>query len=74
MKFAEMATRAGMVSKPLYTVTEVSKASTIPRRTLWQEIADGRLKSFLPTGSKQGIRIAPEWFDEWFERGVRVGY
>lgn len=66
-----MAEMAGLCAKPLYTVMEVSRASGISKRTIYDEISAGRLTAFLPGGRRQGKLIAPEWFDEWFQSGIR---
>lgn len=71
MKFTDMVARAGMELKPLYSLKEAAEVSSIPYRTLLDEVNAHRLRSFLPKGRKQGMRIAPEWFDEWFEEGSR---
>ena len=71
MKFTDMVARAGMELKPLYSLREAADVSSIPYWTLLDEVNAHRLRSFLPKGRKQGMRIAPEWFDEWFEEGSR---
>ena len=32
--------------------------------------ARGDLKAFMPPGRKRGMLVAPEWFDDWMERGT----
>lgn len=70
---SDMARTAGLKEKPLYSVSEVSKASGVPVQTLHDEMSAGRLTYFLPEGRIRGALIMPEWFDEWFEAGVRKG-
>ena len=64
-----MAKAAVLPDKPLYTITEVSKASGVPRSTLDEERKSGRLKAFIPPGKRRGWLVRCEWFDEWFEEG-----
>lgn len=68
-----MADAAGLASKPLYCISEVSKASGIPASTLYDERKAGRLKAFMPPGRKRGVLVAPEWFDEWMQEGMACG-
>ena len=63
--FAAMAEEAGLRRKVMYTLPEVSEVTGIPYSTLLEESKAGRLESFLPKGRKRGIRVEPEWVDEW---------
>lgn len=64
-----MAKAAGLPDKPLYSITEVAKATGMPRSTLDEERKSGRLKAFIPPGRRRGWLVRCEWFDEWFEDG-----
>ena len=64
-----MADAAGIPSKRMYSLTEIAYATGIPRSTLAESVRDGDLKAFMPPGRKRGMLVAPEWFDDWMERG-----
>ena len=66
----QWAVGAGLPAKPLYKVTEISKATGIAVSTLYGEISEGRLKARLPVGRKRGMLVACEWFDEWMKEGI----
>ena len=66
----QWAVDAGLPAKPLYKVTEISKATGIAVSTLYGEIGAGRLKARLPVGRKRGMLVACEWFDEWMKEGI----
>lgn len=66
----QWAVDAGLPAKPLYKVTEISKATGIAVSTLYGEISEGRLKARLPVGRKRGMLVACEWFDEWMKEGI----
>ena len=66
----QWAVDAGLPTKPLYKVTEISKATGIAVSTLYGEISEGRLKARLPVGRKRGMLVACEWFDEWMKEGI----
>lgn len=70
MGFSEMAEQAGLQTKGLYTMREVSLATGIPYSTIRDERICGRLRAFLPDGRKQGWLFKPEWVDEWIEEGT----
>ena len=65
-----MADAAGIPSKRMYSLTEIARATGIPRSTLQESVRDGDLKAFMPPGRKRGMLVAPEWFDDWMERGT----
>ena len=65
-----MAQEAGLMLKGMYTVREVAEASGVAYTTLCEETAAGRLRTFLPPGRQRGRLVKPEWFDEWFSKGV----
>lgn len=67
---AEMAVEAGLPKKPFYTLTEDAKATGIPRSAFCGAVADGTLKSFVPSGRKRGRLIKSEWFAEWVAEGT----
>lgn len=67
---AQMAADAGLPRKPLYTITEIARATGMPRTNLAEAVASGDLMSFMPPGRRRGRLVKCEWFDEWFERGV----
>ena len=68
-----MAVAAGLPDKPYYTLTEVSKATGIPRATLDDERRNGELRTFMPPGQARGCLVKCEWYDEWFEKGSAGG-
>ncbi len=68
-----MAEDAGLVSKPFYSLSELAKATGIPRSTLDEERKSGRLESFIPYGNERGILVKCEWFDKWMAEDVRSG-
>ena len=70
---AQMAADAGLPRKPLYTLTEIARATGIPRTNLAEAVARGDLASFMPPGRKRGLLVRCEWFDGWFARGVSGG-
>lgn len=61
----------GLPVKGAYTISEIAAASGISPTTLRREASRGRLRTFLPPGRERGQLVKPEWFDEWFEEGVR---
>lgn len=65
-----MADAAGIPAKRMYTLTEIARATGVPRTTLQESVRDGELKAFMPPGRKRGMLVAPEWFDDWMERGT----
>lgn len=65
-----MADAAGIPSKRMYSLTEIARATGIPRSTLQESVRDGDLKAFMPPGRRRGMLVAPEWFDDWMERGT----
>lgn len=65
-----MADAAGIPSKRMYSLTEIARATGIPRSTLAESVRDGDLKAFMPPGRRRGMLVAPEWFDDWMERGT----
>lgn len=69
-EFQSMAEDAGLPRKGMYTVREVARVSGVSRTTLQREIEAGRLRTFLPPGRERGRLVKPEWFDEWFSKGV----
>lgn len=73
MTFADMAGAAGLKEKPLYSVSEVSRASGVPESVIRGAMAEGRIRHFLPPGRVRGSFIAPAWFDEWFLSGLKGG-
>ena len=73
MTFADMAGAAGLKEKPLYSVSEVSRASGVPESVIRGAMAEGRIRHFLPPGRVRGSFIAPAWFDEWFVSGLKGG-
>lgn len=70
---AQMAADAGLPRKPLYTLTEIARATGIPRTNLVEAVARGDLASFMPPGRRKGRLVECAWFDEWFARGVSGG-
>lgn len=69
--FSEMAGRLGIRPALLYSVKTVARVVGVEASTIYDEIAAGRLKCMLPEGRRQGKLIAPEWVEEWIEKGVR---
>lgn len=65
-----MADAAGIPRKRMYSLTEIARATGIPRSTLQESVRDGDLKAFMPPGRRRGMLVAPEWFDDWMERGT----
>lgn len=65
-----MAKEAGIPDKRMYTLTEIARATGVPRTTLQESVRDGELRAFMPPGRKRGMLVAPEWFDDWMERGT----
>lgn len=61
----------GLPVKGAYTISEIAAASGVSPTTLRREASRGRLRTFLPPGRERGQLVKPEWFDEWFEEGVR---
>ncbi|MEG2934520.1 MAG: hypothetical protein RR842_13175 [Gordonibacter sp.] len=70
--FAEMAAIAGLKPKGAYQLREIEQASGIAYTTISEDAAAGKIKTFLPPGRKRGRMIKPEWFDEWFGRGINA--
>lgn len=70
---AQMAADAGLPRKPLYTLTEIARATGIPRTNLAEAARDGSLPTFMPPGRKRGLLVRCEWFDGWFALGVSGG-
>lgn len=68
-----MAVEAGLPDKPYYSITEVAKASGIPRTTLDDARRAGRRRSMIPVGCERGLLIRCDWFDDWTESGFRSG-
>lgn len=52
------------------SVTEVSRATGIPRRTIYDAIARGELAVFVPHGCRKGYRVAESEVARWI--GSRV--
>lgn len=50
-----------------YTISEVSEATHIPRRTCYDAVASGLLKVVTPNGGKRGMRTTEAWVDAWLE-------
>lgn len=48
-----------------YTISEVSKATHIPKRTCYYAVASGLLKVVTPNGSKRGMLTTEAWVDAW---------
>lgn len=67
-----MADAAGIPSKRLYTLTEIARATGVPRTTLQDAVREGQLRAFLPPGRVRGKLVATEWFDEWMARGEEL--
>ena len=70
--FEGMARAAGLEAKAYYTLTEVARATGIPRSTVGYAVKKGRLKSFMPVGCRQGVKCRCDWVDEWLRDGERV--
>lgn len=54
-----------------YTISEVSEATGIPKRTLYDAVASGLLKVVTPNGSTRGMRTTEQWVTEWLEGRAR---
>lgn len=54
-----------------YTVSEVSKLTGIPRRTIYDAIDAGRLRTITPNGCVRGKRTKEAWVVEWLEGKTR---
>ena len=50
-----------------YTISEVSEATHIPRRTCYDAVASGLLKVVTPNGTTRGMRTTEAWVDEWLD-------
>lgn len=65
-----MAQIAGLPQKGAYTLREVARASGTSYTTLYEDAVAGRLQTFLPPGRTRGRLVKPEWFEEWWKKGV----
>lgn len=54
-----------------YTISEVSEATGIPKRTCYDAVASGLLKVVTPNGSTRGMRTTEAWVDEWLNKTTR---
>lgn len=54
-----------------YTISEVSEATGIPKRTCYDAVASGLLKVVTPNGSQRGMRTTEAWVDEWLQGKAR---
>lgn len=52
-----------------YTIQEVSEATHIPRRSIYDAVASGLLKVVKPNGSTRGMRTTEAWVNEWLGGG-----
>lgn len=50
-----------------YTISEVSEATHIPRRTCYDAVASGLLKVVTPNGGTRGKRTTEAWVSAWLE-------
>lgn len=65
-----MARIAGLPAKGAYTLREVARASGTSYTTLYEDAVAGRLQTFLPPGRTRGRLVKPEWFEEWWKKGM----
>lgn len=72
-EFLKAARQAGLPVKLAYTIPEVSFVSGVPKSTVYEEVAAGRLKTNLVKGRVRGHRSKPEWVDEWLEGSMDGG-
>lgn len=66
----DMAAKVGIPVKAAYTLREVAEAANVPYSTLVEAVRDGRLTTFLPPGRTRGRLVKPEWFEDYWEKGV----
>lgn len=67
----QMMVDAGMPVKTAYKIAEVSEASSIAKTTINEDARLGKIKTFLPPGRERGRLIRAEWFEEWWNEGMR---
>lgn len=67
----QMMVESGMPVKFAYSISEVSRASGVASNTLSEDARLGRIQSFLPPGRVRGRLVKAEWFEEWWNEGVR---
>mgnify|MGYP004639312295 CR=1 FL=1 len=67
----ELAVKAGIPAKPLYSLGELADMTGISRTTIYAEAREGHLKTFMPVGKQRGQLVRKEWFDDWFLAGTR---
>lgn len=50
-----------------YTISEVSEATGIPKRTCYEAVQGGLLRTVTPNGATRGMRTTEAWVTEWLE-------
>ena len=48
-----------------YTVQEVHELTGIPKRTLYDAIKAGKLRTVTPNGTTRGMRTTRQWVEGW---------
>ena len=71
MRFVDMARLAGLPQKPLYSLSEVSRATGVSLSAVYEERKNGSLAAFIPGERKRGYMVKPEWVDEWIKKGTK---
>lgn len=52
-----------------YTIQEVSEQTRIPRRSIYDAVRQGLLRTVTPNGSTRGMRTTEAWVNEWLGGG-----
>ncbi|WP_293814599.1 helix-turn-helix domain-containing protein [uncultured Parolsenella sp.] len=71
MKAREMAERAGLKPRLMYTIAETAQYTGINYHILLDEAGAGRLRCMLPVGKKRGRYVSPEDVDAWIAANSR---
>lgn len=53
------------------TIRELADASGIPRTAIYDAIARGEIRAFVPNGNRRGYRVRPSEFERWCESNER---
>ena len=54
-----------------YSVSQVARLCGYRRKTIYEAIESGELRSFVPNGCERGTRVLGSWVSEWMEGGAR---